>query len=154
MDPYILTFLFALLFLVVYTLYQNRESMTNKDLINTLSKRQREREHKGKKEEPEESELPIFGPKSGGMAPPDPKPPKPNGKHPRGYGEYPDIYGPESIMEPGTKPGQRKKPGEQASDDTSGCEMQFNVDLRSVFPTDGPQEAPQPFLGNFAPFQS
>ena len=52
---------------------------------------------------------------------------------------YPQIYGPDLIMVPGTKSG---------SDD----DMYFgiNPDLKTAFPTDGP---PQPYLSDFSKFQ-
>jgi len=59
---------------------------------------------------------------------------------------YPDIYGPDVELVPGTKPRSNK----HKSDDTSDPSYDFNPDLQKAFPTSGP---PQPFLNDFSGFQ-
>ncbi len=138
---------------LLYTLYQHhRESMTNKDLVNTLTKRNQEK-HKKKDDEPKESELPIYGPKSGGVAPPSQDPSGGGGAGRHGFGVYPDIYGPDVTTTPGQKP-IPAKPGQKASDDSSDCTMNFNPDLLPLFPTDSSDDVqfPSPFLNRFMPF--
>ena len=153
MDNYSIIAYILFFIVVFYTLYQHRESMTNKDLVNTLTKRNQEKHKKKTDDEPKESDLPIYGPKSGGIAPPSQDPSGGGGRGIHGFGVYPDIYGPDITTTPGHKP-IPAKPGHKASDDSSDCTMNFNPDLLPLFPTDSSDDLqfPKPFLNQFMPF--
>lgn len=127
--------------------YVRRENMTNKDVQSAMQKYGGTSDKDPAHESVSVSEYPIYGPTAKKPAPE----PKPNAG---GDGKddsrmYPDIYGPDVELVPGTKP----KPGsggKHKSDDTSDPSYEFNPDLQKAFPTSGP---PQPFLTDFAPFQ-
>jgi hypothetical protein len=135
-----LMLILAVLAIVVSTWYR-QEHMTNKDLVSALQKMGTADDKKKKQDTP--SQAKIYGPVSGGVEPPAPTL---NGKNGTSTGSYPDIYGPEAVMVPGTKPSS----GKQASDDTSDETYDYNPDLQKAFPTSGP---PQPFLTDFSAFQ-
>lgn len=59
--------------------------------------------------------------------------------------KYPEIYGPDLVMPPGTKPFE--KPAEETADDSY---FGINPDLKKAFPTEG---APQPYLADFSKIQ-
>jgi hypothetical protein len=129
--------------------------MTNKDLLHTLSKFGT-KESSSKQDVP--YELPIYGPQTT-KAEPKPTPSKSKNGH-REDGDidtYPDIYGPEVTMTPGTKHTKKmhtKQPssGKVESDtvDQEEDAYQFNPDFQKAFPVYG---NPQPFLTDFSKFQ-
>ncbi len=121
-----------------------KENMTNADVQSALQKYAGVSETPSKYNSAGVSEYPIYGPTA--------KPPKPEpsggGRSGRGRrtdgGTYPEIYGPDVELIPGTKP---SKPGKHSSDDTSDSTYEFNPDLAKAFPTSGP---PQPYLTDFS----
>ena len=133
--------------------------MTNKDLLETLSKfGKTDAKSKGTYEEP------IYGPKTTKAEPaPSPSPAKPGSDD---TNVYPDIYGPEISPVPGKKTKKSSKPGDahsksgtagtsstgvQASNDNDDETYAFNPDFQDSFPTD--ENEPQPFLTDFSKFQ-
>jgi hypothetical protein len=130
--------------ILIATYARRRESMTNADVQSALQKY-------GGTDTPQKynstgvSEYPIYGPTikrppvspTGGSGAGAPK---------RTTGLYPDIYGPDVEMIPGTKPSK----GKNRSDDTSDPTYDFNPDLKNAFPTAGP---PEPYLTDFVKFQ-
>lgn len=130
--------------------------MTNKDLLETLSKfGKADNKSKGTYEEP------IYGPKTT-KAEPAPASSANSGSD-DGTNVYPDIYGPEITPVPGKKTKKSSKPGDaptgvaktpagvQASDDNDDETYAFNPDFQDSFPTD--ENEPQPFLTDFSKFQ-
>lgn len=135
----------ALLIVLLYRPY--RENMTNKDLLEALSKFGEHGVTKKKKDT--ESVQPIYGPKTEKVEEPTPI----SGKTKSNVDDhmiYPDIYGPEITPIPGKKM-PKHKPGQTVSDDPEGDAYEFNPDLKKAFPTDG--DEPQPFLTDFSKFQ-
>ena len=136
----------VVLFVVVIFVTQYRvEGMTNKDLVSALQTHGTPEIKKKKKDEP--SELEIYGPKAEKVVPPT----SPNGNKSKTTdtsGTYPDIYGPDIPIVPGTK--NNSIPGKHASDQVDDETYDFNPDLQKAFPTEGP---PQPFLTDFSKFQ-
>lgn len=124
--------------------YYRQEHMTNKDVQSSLQKYAGVPDTASSYESVGVSEYPIYGPKT--------RPPEPSPGPGRGGGgkhdsrTYPDIYGPDVELIPGTKPRSNK----HKSDDTSDPSYDFNPDLQKAFPTSGP---PQPFLNDFSGFQ-
>lgn len=126
--------------------HPSRESMTNKDLLDTL-KTFGEKGSKPKSKSKDIYEEPIYGPKSGGLQEPEPTPG--NGKS--GHSDsnpYPDIYGPEVTPIPGSKV---CKKGKHESDCSDNEVYQFNPDFDNAFPR--AEGEPQPFLTDFSQFQ-
>lgn len=125
--------------------YARRENMTNADVQSALQKYGGVNDTESSYKPVGVSDYPIYGPKA--------KPPEPSTGPSKGSAEkndsriYPDIYGPDVELVPGTKP----RGGKHKSDDTSDSAYEFNPDLQKAFPTSGP---PQPFLTNFSKFQS
>jgi hypothetical protein len=130
---------------IVVVSYVRRESMTNKDVQSALQKYEGASDRPASYETTSVSEYPIYGPKAN---PPEPATERIPGDGGTPYDSklYPDIYGPDVELIPGTKP----KSNKQSSDDTSDPTYEFNPDLQKAFPTSGP---PQPFLNDFTPFQ-
>ena len=124
--------------------YYRQEHMTNKDVQSALQKYGGVSDTASSYSTVGVSEYPIYGPKA--------RPPEPSTEPGRGGGGkydsrvYPDIYGPDVELVPGTKPRSNK----HKSDDTSDPSYDFNPDLQKAFPTSGP---PQPFLTDFSGFQ-
>lgn len=118
--------------------------MTNKDVQSALQKYAGTADTASSYESVGVSEYPIYGPTA---KKPEPEPkPKPGGDGKDDSRSYPDIYGPDVELVPGTKP----KSNKHKSDDPDDPTYEFNPDLQKAFPTSGP---PQPFLTDFAPFQ-
>jgi hypothetical protein len=155
MDYILILLVLAILVIV----FHKQEHMTNKDLLETLSKfGKTDTKSKGTYEEP------IYGPKTT-KAEPTPTPAKPGSDD--GTNVYPDIYGPEITPVPGKKTKKSSKPsdahvkagtvgtgtgtGIQASDDNDDETYAFNPDFKDSFPTD--ENEPQPFLTDFSKFQ-
>jgi hypothetical protein len=125
--------------------YSRREQMTNKDVQSALQKYAGSTDTSSAHKPTAVSQYHIYGPKA--KAPEPESEPTPGG----GTGKndsraYPDIYGPDVELVPGTKPSS----GKHKSDDTSDPIYEFNPDLQKAFPTDGP---PKPFLTDFSRFQ-
>ncbi len=125
--------------------YVRREDMTNKDVQSALQKYAGTADTASAYKSVGVSDYPIYGPKT---RPPEPSPePSPGGGGKHDSRIYPDIYGPDVELVPGTKPRSNK----HKSDDTSDPTYDFNPDLQKAFPTSGP---PQPFLTDFSRLQS
>jgi hypothetical protein len=140
---WIVLLIFAVLVVVAFR--PRRENMTNKDLLEALSKFGEHKKDKSKATDVE----PIYGPKTEKVEEPKPTP----GASKGGIDDkmvYPDIYGPEITPIPGKKV-CKKTPGQTASDCVDGEPYQFNPDLQKAFPNDGGD--PQPFLTDFTKFQ-
>lgn len=124
--------------------------MTNKDLVSALQKFG-EQSKSSDSSKPSIQEAPIYGPTAAPPSQPFPAPPK---KGANGTtSDYPDIYGPDVAMTPGTgKSCTKDPPGTHASDSATSedCTYSYNPDLKKAFPTDG--KAPQPFLTDFSKF--
>ena len=149
----IIWFIVLIICLAVIILYiPKRESMTNKDLLNTLSKFEKK---EPTKKEDTPYEMPIYGPKTSKIEP-KPAPSKSKGGNDNGgdVNIYPDIYGPEVNLTPGTNHTKtmHKKNGKVESDtiDQDDDVYQFNPDFQKAFPVYGD---PQPFLTDFSKFQ-
>jgi hypothetical protein len=130
---------------ILVATYYRREHMTNKDLVSimqTYGKKDDDDSKKKKDSKPQEA--PIMGPKSGGMGPAPTTDPK--SKTSNATAVYPEIYGPDAVMEPG-KPADN---GKHESDNVNDPVYSYNPDLQKAFPTEG---EPQPFLNDFMPFQ-
>ncbi len=137
----------AILVIVVATYFRQRESMTNADVRSALQKYGGPDPPKKDKSDVV-SKTPIYGPKVDEPVPTtknDSKDPKSKKTTPT-QSVYPDIYGPDVELVPGTKPQNPK----HVSDDTSGPTYEFNPDLQKAFPTSGP---PEPYLTDFSKFQ-
>jgi hypothetical protein len=120
------------------------EKMTNKDLIETLSKFGQIGTKPVKKEKNDEE--PLYGPKTTKLVEPTPADSK------KGLDKnmvYPDIYGPEITPIPGKKV-CKKKEGESVSDCADDSNYQYNPDLKNAFPFEG---EPEPFLTDFSKIQ-
>ena len=117
--------------------------MTNQDLVSAMQTYGNKDEvNKAKKKiENAVTNLQIYGPPSGGMSNEPSSTDKRKGKSDTS-GSYPQIYGPDSVIEPGVKPRYDNTADDYVYD--------VNPDLQKAFPTDG---APQPFLANFSKFQ-
>ena len=118
--------------------------MTNKDVQSALQKYSGAADTASSYGSVGVSEYPIYGPKA--------RRPEPAPSPGRGGGGqydsriYPEIYGPDVELIPGTKPGS----GKHKSDDPNDPTYEFNPDLQKAFPTEGP---PKPFLTDFSAFQ-
>jgi hypothetical protein len=136
----------GLLLLAVFIIisFRSRESMTNKDLLDTLKTFG---EKKGEKTKSIYQE-PIYGPKTTVVE--EPKPAT-SGKHAEDDDKniYPDIYGPEITPIPGTK--VSKKNGKHESDSVTDEVYEFKPDFQKAFPRE--DNEPQPFLTDFSKFQ-
>jgi len=133
----------------------SRESMTNKDLISALQKFGDKTDDSSKKSNSTLQEAPIYGPTAAPPSTPFPAPSSKKSKSDGTTSDYPDIYGPDVAMTPGTGSTCKKDPsGTHASDSATSedCTYQYNPDLKKAFPTDG--KAPQPFLTDFSRFHS
>ena len=119
------------------TWWRCRESMANDDVLSVL---QTYGTDSGSSNETRASKRPIYGPQA--SEPPEP-PPEESQSTSRNStsGEYPNIYGPDVYMIPGTKPGGKDE----------DSYFTINTDLAKAFPTDC---APQPFLTSFSKFQN
>jgi hypothetical protein len=129
----------------------SRERMTNKDLISALQKFGDQSGDSSKKSDTLQ-EAPIYGPKAAAPSAPFPAPSKKSNSDGTSS-DYPEIYGPDVAMTPGTGSTCTKDPpGTHASDSATSedCTYQYNPDLKKAFPTDG--KAPQPFLTDFSKF--
>ncbi len=133
----------VLAIVVIFITRPLTEYMTNKDLVSALQTHGTTDAKKKKKDEP--SELEIYGPKAEKVVPT-----KSSGKSSGSdtSGSYPDIYGPDIPLVPGTK--TKSMPGKHTSDEVDDETYDFNPDLQKAFPTEGP---PQPFLTDFSKFQ-
>jgi hypothetical protein len=133
----------VLAIVVIFITRPLTEYMTNKDLVSALQTHGTSDAKKKKKDEP--SELEIYGPKAEKVVPT-----KSSGKSSGSdtSGSYPDIYGPDIPLVPGTK--TKSMPGKHTSDEVDDETYDFNPDLQKAFPTEGP---PQPFLTDFSKFQ-
>ncbi len=135
----------SLLAILVVSFYR-QEHMTNKDVQSALQKYAGVNDTASSYQSVGVSEYPIYGPKA---RQPEPSPAPGSGRGKDGKHDsrnYPEIYGPDVELIPGTKPQSNK----HKSDDTSDPTYEFNPDLQKAFPTSGP---PQPFLTNFSAFQ-
>lgn len=134
----------ALVGILVMVFYRpTKEHMTNKDVLESLSRFEKD----GKKPS-KPAEQPIYGPRTTKV-----EEPKPTHSGKSGISDnmvYPDIYGPEITPIPGAKKA-KKKPGEETSDCADDDTYQFNPDLQKAFPSDGSE--PSPFLTDFSKFQ-
>lgn len=129
--------------ILVIVMFQSKEHMTNKDLLDTL----KTFGEKGKKPSNDIHQEAIYGPKTSKVEEPKPTPGKgKNGED--GTNVYPDIYGPEITPIPGSKV---CKKGKNESDCASGDAYQFNPDFAKAFPRE--ENEPQPFLTDFSKFQ-
>jgi hypothetical protein len=133
----------VLAIVVIFITRPLTEYMTNKDLVSALQTHGTPDTKKKAKDEP--SELEIYGPKAEKVVPT-----KSSGKSSGSdtSGSYPDIYGPDIPLVPGTK--TKSMPGKHTSDEVDDETYDFNPDLQKAFPTEGP---PQPFLTDFSKFQ-
>ena len=133
----------VLAIVVIFITRPLTEYMTNKDLVSALQTHGTPEAKKNAKDEP--SELEIYGPKAEKVVPT-----KSSGKSSGSdtSGSYPDIYGPDIPLVPGTK--TKSMPGKHTSDEVDDETYDFNPDLQKAFPTEGP---PQPFLTDFSKFQ-
>ena len=137
--------LILVLLAILVILFHKQEHMTNKDLVDTLSKFGKN----GKPPKNNPSEEPIYGPKTTKV---EPKPTPADPASDDGTNVYPDIYGPEITPIPGKKTHKKpSKPGVQASDDNDDETYAFNPDFANSFATD--ENEPQPFLTDFSKFQ-
>lgn len=128
--------LILLLIIAIVIAWNNREHMSNSDVLTALKQYGVDtNDNKSKKKQPTEL---IYGPKS--EIPTEPSPDlssKTNAK-----AVYPNIYGPDVPLVPGKK---------SQSQDGEGEGNDYNIDLAKAFPrADGP---PQPFLTDFSSFQ-
>ena len=137
--------LIAISLLAIFVVsYARRENMTNKDVQSAMQKYAGVNDKDSSYESVGVSEYPIYGPKA---RQPEPSPePGRGGDTKHDSRNYPDIYGPDVELVPGTKPRSNK----HKSDDTSDPSYDFNPDLQKAFPTSGP---PQPFMTDFSSFQ-
>lgn len=119
--------------LVTMTTY---EHMTNEDVLTALKEFGVDDDVPEKKQN---RKAPIYGPKTSGIA--EPEPSAYEDELGDSTGMYPDIFGPDTNASPGSK---NLSYSEDEYND-------YNVDLKAAFPTDGP---PQPFLSDFSEFQS
>jgi len=134
-----LNILLSIAVLVILFFAPRREFMMNKDVVAAM--KGFGTEDKSSKKPQHDSYTPIYGPPSGGTDDPKSTPSINKPSKTKAVGTYPDIFGPEASMVPGTKP--NKKSGEDS-------EPQFNPDFKKPFPK-GPDE-PQPFLTDFSKF--
>jgi len=134
----------VLAIVVIFITRPLTEYMTNKDLVSALQTHGTTDSKKKKKDEP--SELEIYGPKAEKVVPTKSTSGKSSGSDTSG--SYPDIYGPDIPLVPGTK--TKSMPGKHTSDEVDDETYDFNPDLQKAFPTEGP---PQPFLTDFSKFQ-
>jgi hypothetical protein len=134
----------VLAIVVIFITRPLTEYMTNKDLVSALQTHGTTDAKKKKKDEP--SELEIYGPKAEKVVPTKSISGKSSGSDTSG--SYPDIYGPDIPLVPGTK--TKSMPGKHTSDEVDDETYDFNPDLQKAFPTEGP---PQPFLTDFSKFQ-
>ena len=133
----------VLIVVIVYVTQFRIESMSNKDLVSALQTHGTPDAKKKKKDQP--SELEIYGPKAEKVVPSTPSGSKTGSDS---SGSYPDIYGPDIPLVPGTK--TKKMPNKHSSDEVDDETYDYNPDLQKAFPTEGP---PQPFLTDFSKFQ-
>ena len=132
--------------LVVLFYHPSRESMTNKDLMDTLKTFG---EHGTKKSKTKDvHQEAIYGPKTAKVEEPKPAPSGKGGKGEDDTNVYPDIYGPEITPIPGSK---SCKKGKHESDCADNEAYQFNPDFAKAFPRE--EGEPQPFLTDFSKFQ-
>jgi hypothetical protein len=144
----LLWLLLVLVSVAILVFYKPTENMTNKDLLDTLDRFEKDGTRSKK------SSTEIYGPKNT-KAEDEPEPATSVDK----YGEvrgYPDIYGPEITPIPGKKHNDKKEKekknlGEQSSDNTQGETYEFNPDFTRAFPHD--ENGPQPFLADFSKIQ-
>lgn len=134
----------VLAIVVIFITRPLTEYMTNKDLVSALQTHGTPEAKKKSKDEP--SELEIYGPKAEKVLPTKSTSGKSSGSDTSG--SYPDIYGPDVPLVPGTK--TKSMPGKHTSDEVDDETYDFNPDLQKAFPTEGP---PQPFLTDFSKFQ-
>lgn len=134
----------ALLVIAGATWWRNRESMTNADVQSVM-------QTFGTTKEPSKtgqpSQTPIKGPRAVPPSEEDIKERESVTKFYKGS-SYPNIYGPDIAMAPGTKPGLFENSKEK--DDMMDSYYMINRDLQSAFPTEGP---PQPYLADFSKIQ-
>ena len=129
---------------ILVATYYRREHMTNKDLVSIMQTYGKKDDDSKKKKDSKPQEAPIMGPTSGGMGPAPTTDPK--SKTANSTGVYPEIYGPDAVMEPG----KSADTGKHESDNVNDPVYSYNPDLQKAFPTEG---EPQPFLNDFMPFQ-
>ena len=136
----------ALVVLALYFLFPTQEYMSNADLISTLKTFGTQSPPPRTPNSP--SEVPIFGPRA---EKPEDAPSETSGSNrlitPL-TGEYPEIFGPDSVLVPGAQ--RKKKPsnGKHSSDgDRTEDVYDYNPDLAKAFPMSGP---PEPYLTDFS----
>jgi hypothetical protein len=142
----LLWILLAIVAIFAASYLRQREYMTNADVKSALQKYAGETDTPQKYDSTGVSEYPIYGPT---IKHPPVEPSTEGGgskNKTKPSGVYPDIYGPDVELIPGTKPRDPK----HKSDDTSDSTYDFNPDLSKAFPTSGP---PQPYLTDFSGFQ-
>lgn len=149
-DIWLGLLLLAMLVLVLYV--PNKERMTNKDVLATLSRFETQSK-KSKSSSKDTYQEEIYGPKA-----PEPEEPVPasssGGKSANDTNVYPDIYGPEITPVPGMKKSKTKSKTiskSHTSDAVDDETYEFNPDFRKAFPVD--DDEPQPFLTDFSKFQ-
>jgi hypothetical protein len=126
-------YVWVLAVVLLLLVFATREHMTNKDLISTLKTFGEKGTPPSKKADPNEA----YGPRAPIV---DHSTAKKPSKGTVG-GEYPEIFGPEYVGAPGTKP----NPGKTDNNDV----YTFNPDLQKAFPSSG---EPAPFLTDFSKF--
>jgi hypothetical protein len=131
----------ALVVVVLYFLFPSQERMTNEDLIATLKTFGTQSPPPKTSKDP--SEVPIYGPMG---EKPDDSPSSTSGVSrlaPPASGDYPEIFGPDSV----TVPGVQKKKADNGKHSSDGDVYDYNPDLAKAFPTSGP---PEPYLTDFS----
>ena len=135
----------ALVVIVLYIMMPSQEGMTNSDLIATL-KTFGTRNPPTKTTGP--SEVPLYGPRADK---PEDAPSESSGVNRlniRMTGEYPEIFGPDSVLVPGAQKKKRQTSVKHSSDGDRTEEVyDYNPDLAKAFPTSGP---PEPYLTDFS----
>ncbi len=122
-----------------------QEMMTNSDLISTLKTF-------GTGNPPKKptgpSEVPLYGPRA--------EKPEDTPESSAGSarlvtpltGEYPEIFGPDSVLVPGSPNKKKSNNPKHASDgDRTEDAYDYNPDFAKAFPTSGP---PEPYLTDFS----
>jgi hypothetical protein len=135
----------ALVVLALYFLFPSQERMTNADLLSTLKTFGTQTPTP---KTPGPSEVPLFGPRA---EKPDDAPSDSSGANRLNIpltGEYPEIFGPDSVLVPGSS-SKKKCNNSKHTSDGDKCEdaYDYNPDLAKAFPTSGP---PEPYLTDFS----
>lgn len=135
--------------IVILFFAPRKEYMTNKDVMAAM--KSFGTEHKSSKKPEHEFYASIYGPSSGGTDDPKSTPSINKPSKTKGVGSYPDIFGPETSMVPGTDPNKKNNQIQSSDSEKDDTIYQFNPDFKKPFPR-GPDE-PQPFLTDFSKIQ-